>query len=152
MPQKSLITSLPGQEKAASSGSATTSLAVADSPLFEFPSRPNLGGQQSSQWLGTGAFASPVLSETAISAEKFNPAIPCGATLRPRLRLAISGRTPVLKTRQLWEGTVTEVRDVGFVAILSDKTNPRNPAEQATFEFDNIEISPEDQKLISPGS
>ena len=38
------------------------------------------------------------------------------------------------------------------MAILSDKTNPSNPEEQASFDFEDSEISPEDVKLVQPGS
>jgi hypothetical protein len=68
------------------------------------------------------------------------------------LRHSIAGRVPRLKTRQLWEGTVTKIGEEGFAAILNAKTNPRNPDEQVMFEFDRTEISPEDLPLISPGS
>jgi hypothetical protein len=35
---------------------------------------------------------------------------------------------------------------------LQDKTNPRNPDERVSFEFDRTEISPEDLPFINPGS
>jgi hypothetical protein len=77
--------------------------------------------------------------------------IPRGAVLRPGpLEIEIRKNDSTLQTRQLWEGTVTELCNGGFTAILSDKTNPSNPDEQATF--DNAEISPDDQPLVGPGS
>jgi hypothetical protein len=63
-----------------------------------------------------------------------------------------TGGLPVLNTRQVWEGTVTEVLPSGFVAILRDQTNSSNPDEQATFSFDNTEISDDDQSLLAPGA
>jgi hypothetical protein len=38
------------------------------------------------------------------------------------------------------------------VAILSDKTNPGNPDERGSFDFEYTEISPDDLRLINPGS
>jgi hypothetical protein len=60
------------------------------------------------------------------------------------------GRAARLRTRQLWEGTVTEVREGEFTAILSDRSNRDNPDEQAVFT--TAEISPEDQALVRPGA
>lgn len=71
--------------------------------------------------------------------------------MRPQIKLAVPGRSPRLKTRQLWEGTVTEVRSNGFVAVLQDRTNPKNPDEQVALEFDTTEVSPEDLALVKPG-
>jgi hypothetical protein len=61
-------------------------------------------------------------------------------------------RGTTLQIRQLWECTVTELRREGFVATLSDKTKRDSPEEQALFEFENIEISEDDHRLVSPGS
>jgi hypothetical protein len=55
-----------------------------------------------------------------------------------------------LQTRQLWEGTVTEIRDGAFTARLADLTNARNPDEQVLFE--TTEVSPDDLQLVRPGS
>lgn len=55
-----------------------------------------------------------------------------------------------LRPRQMWEGTVVEIANGGFVARITDMTNPENPDEQATFELS--EVSPEDRDLIRPGS
>ena len=60
------------------------------------------------------------------------------------------GKDPTLQIRQLWEGTVTEVHEDEFVAMLSDKSNPQNPNEQATFQY--IEVSDDDRSLVKPGS
>jgi hypothetical protein len=79
-----------------------------------------------------------------------NPTIPSGAALAPRLNVAVPGKAPKLRTRQLWEGTVIQLRDTGFVAVLTDKTNPSNPDEQAVFDYD--EISSEDRRLIELGA
>jgi hypothetical protein len=79
-------------------------------------------------------------------------AVPQGLTERPRLNIVLDKREPLLTTRQLWEGTITEVRNGGFLAVLSDKSNPSNPDEQARFEFENMEISPDDLPLVRPGA
>jgi hypothetical protein len=81
--------------------------------------------------------------------EDIRPQVPSGVTLQPPIELTIR-RGPTLQTRQLWEGTVTEVRNGGFVAILSDRTNLANPDEHAVFDYG--EVSPEDRGLINLGS
>jgi len=55
-----------------------------------------------------------------------------------------------LQIRQLWEGTVTEVRGQGFVAVLNDKTQRDNPDERVEFEC--FEIREEDRPLVEPGA
>lgn len=55
-----------------------------------------------------------------------------------------------LQTRQLWDGTVTEIRSDGFIARLVDKTDPMNPDEQVMFEF--AEVQDEERAMIMPGS
>jgi hypothetical protein len=122
-----------------------------DGPIYEFDAKPRFGASQisPSEWTFS---SSQVSLETDSLSSTRNPAIPTSATVRPRLKLAVPGRDPKLKTRQLWEGTVTEICNGGFMAVLRDRTNPENPDEQGAFEFDNIEISPADCALISPGS
>jgi hypothetical protein len=152
MPQESLSTFLPGQKKPDSSGLDTAT--ALDKPIYEFLSRPSMGANQPSASLtatalgtGTSAWVSK-----PTSLEHLDRNVPSGVFLRPRFTLAAPGRAPKLKTRQLWEGTITEVREGECVAVLRDKTNPRNPDELATFTFDDSEISPEDQKLAVPGA
>jgi hypothetical protein len=151
MPQKSSSTFSPGQTKPGSGGPVTTLPVGFGGPIYQFVSTP-LGASQVPLSPGTAAPTSPVSSGSPTSTGGVDPIIPRGATLPPLLKLGIPGAAPRLKTRQLWEGTVTELSDNGFVAVLSDKTNPSNSDEQATFDFDNTEISPEDQKLVCPGS
>ena len=127
---------------------ATVPVVAPDSPILVH-AEPGLGATQP-QFAST--FSPPQNSTDVTLTDVPNPSIPSGVTFRPRLKLAVPGQAPRLKTRQLWEGVVTEVKEGGFVAVLSDKTNRKNPDEQATFEFDNTEISPEDVKLIKPGS
>jgi hypothetical protein len=118
------------------------------------------GGGDAPIWMSSVAEfgpEQPARQSTSSQAQLFgdlarNAAIPRGARLRPRLKLEGSRRTPRLKTRQLWEGTVTEVLQNGFVAVLRDKTNPTNPDEQATFDFDNSELSADDFTMVNPGA
>ncbi len=83
---------------------------------------------------------------------KADPSAVSGAIVRRQLKnwSVIQKRGAALQTRQLWIGTVTEVGESSFVAILRDRTKPSNPDEQATFELN--EISEEDRPLVSVGS
>jgi hypothetical protein len=151
MPRESSTTFSAGQRPASDNSQDTTGVVVPDSPIYEFATKPRFGASQSSpsEWTFSSSQASP---ETDSLSGTRNPAIPTSATVRPRLNLAVPGRDPKLKTRQLWEGTVTEIQNDGFIAVLRDRTNPENPDEQGAFEFDNIEISPADFALICPGA
>ncbi|MFZ0796818.1 MAG: hypothetical protein WAM98_03450 [Terriglobales bacterium] len=55
-----------------------------------------------------------------------------------------------LQIKQLWEGTVTELRGGTFVAVLNDKSRPSSPAEQV--EFESIELREDDWPLVAPGA
>jgi hypothetical protein len=55
-----------------------------------------------------------------------------------------AGRT--LQIKQLWEGTVTELRGNNFLAVLNDKSRLDSPAEQV--EFESVELRP----LVAPGA
>ncbi|HTZ94964.1 MAG TPA: hypothetical protein VMB18_01110 [Terriglobales bacterium] len=72
--------------------------------------------------------------------------------LDPRRPKLTKGNGYTLQIRQLWEGTVTRLHSDGFEARLSDKTNPNNPDEQALFDFEYVEVSDDDQRLLRPGS
>jgi hypothetical protein len=109
-----------------------------------------IGATQPSTTDSTFSIAQNALGTSALP-DVASPMIPSGATLRPRLKLGV-GHAPSLKTRQLWEGTVTDVGKGGFIAVLSDRTDRNNPDEQATFEFDKTEISPDDELLLKPGA
>jgi hypothetical protein len=149
MPQRLSITFSPGQ-KQTSNGFSTTSDVVSDSPVYDFQPMATSGASQLSSSLRATASSPSILTSIATSVVNVEPEIPSGAILPPPLKPAVPGRVPRLKTLQLWEGTVTELREGGFVAVLSDKTNSSNPDEQAVF--DNSEISPGDHALIMPGS
>ena len=58
------------------------------------------------------------------------------------------GRT--LQIKQLWEGTVTELRGENFLAVLDDKSRPNSPAEQV--EFESVELREDDWSLVAPGA
>jgi hypothetical protein len=150
MPPELSITFSRGQEKTSDSAQATVPVVASDSPIFVH-GEGHFGATQPSPSASTFSSPQPSLASPTL-ADVTKPTIPTGVTFPPRLKLAVAGSTPKLKTRQLWEGTVTEVKDNGFVAVLSDKTNVSNPEEQGTFEFDKTEISAEDFALIKPGS
>jgi hypothetical protein len=152
MPQESPITFSPGQKQTDSGNLGSTFPTAADAPVYDFRSAPPLGANQFLSASGTSVSSSsnPNLLDTSAYVEQPAPEIPSGAALLPPLKVADPGRAPKLITRQLWEGTVTELSEKEFVAILSDKTDARNPDEQAVFDLS--EISPEDHKLIRPGA
>lgn len=151
MPQKSLSTFSPGQERLGDNETVAATLPAApEKPIFRFDSTPAFTNAPFQSSLTTEV--SPVSLQTSTAGVKPIEPIPTGSAALPPLQPAVTGRTAILKTRQLWEGTVTELHDGGFVAILNDKTNPSNPDEQASFDFENSEISPEDVKLVQLGS
>ena len=119
-------------------GLADELFAVMKEPLFEYryPLRPPQGAGQSS----TGQPYQPTYISTH-SASDQGPLLPCtleSLAVRPSVPLLSKGSGPTLQIRQLWEGTVIEVRDGQFVATLNDKTSPSNPDEQAVFECSEI--------------
>lgn len=67
-----------------------------------------------------------------------------------RLTQPATVKGSVLKTLQVWEGTITGLDELNFVAVLRDLTKPSNPDEQA--EFARTEVSEDDQELLTPGS
>ncbi len=154
MPAKSLITFSPGQGLIPEGGGneSTATLNATESPVYDFGLVRTSGASQ----LGLD---SPSISSTVSNAATLtnpishvggDPTIPTGATPKPAIIPASPGRDPIFKTQQLWEGTVTEVNNGGFVAVLRDKTNSANPDEQVVF--DNVEIAPDDYGLVRPGS
>jgi hypothetical protein len=137
MPPKWLTTFLTGRDESFTSGSGL------DTALIELGAVQNaVSMSQASRSSDTTDYAGALPSG----------AVPLSATLRPRMPTVTKGNGPSLQIRQLWEGTVTELRDDGFVATLSDRTKPSNPDEQAVFEFEYVEVSDDDRHLISPGS
>lgn len=157
MPQESSNTSSTGQLRTSSSrmGAAQAEEDISTIPVFA--PTPVLGASQRFSTFETGAAAIGVSQGAVVSETRGDsdgpggvPAL-TGATIRPQPKLAIRrGRNSSLRTHQLWEGTVIEARERGFVARLTDRTNPDNPDEQALFDYD--EISPEDRNLLRPGS
>lgn len=67
-----------------------------------------------------------------------------------RFTQAAIAKGSVLKTLQVWEGTITGLDEQNFTATLRDLTKPSNPDEQA--EFARIEVSEDDQELLTLGS
>ncbi len=78
------------------------------------------------------------------------PPLPRSVAIKPVAPELTAAGQPTLRTRQLWEGTVTEVRDGHFLATLNDRTNPQNPDEQALF--DVYEVPQDDHSFIKVGS
>ena len=149
MPQQSSITFSAGQQ-AQDDASGATAAKSAVEPLYGFRAVA-LGASQASPATGTFTSFSRAATETTPVGSTVSK-LPTSAVLPPRLKIASPGSAPRLITRQLFEGTVTEVRDTGFLANLVDKTNHSNPEEHAVFDFSEIEISPEDRPLIRTGA
>ncbi len=121
MPQELLSTFLIGQDPKGSSRSEQQELAeVSHSAILDFSEKP------------MGASQVRVSSMTATVGEQQG------------------GKGPILQTRQLWEGTVTQVSNGGFIAVVSDKTDPTNPQEQVSFDLGDV--SDEDHELVRVGS
>jgi len=79
--------------------------------------------------------------------------VPTDVFLIPPPKVISRGRTARFNTRQLWEGTVTEVRgDLSFVAELEDRTDPSNPVEVATFAPGELELDETEKQLIQVGA
>jgi hypothetical protein len=146
MPPKSQITSLIGQR------SRTFYEKIIESQLlFE------LGVALASS--GTEADVNRSSSSTAEQDETSPPVappiasaistIPRSVKVEPDVP-EVSHKGASLQIRQLWEGTVTEVRGQAFVAILNDKTQPNSPDEQV--EFERFELREEDRSLVEPGA
>ncbi len=138
MPQMSPTTFLIGQEEA-------SSLPLSESGeiapvIYQYGRLTPLGASQEVPF-----------TETAGSARgQERPDLPTRVSLRPPLRVTTKRKSSTLQTRQLWEGTITEVRRDGFVAILSDRTDPNNPDERVAFDY--AQIPKEDHPLVRPGS
>lgn len=90
--------------------------------------------------------------QSVVSTLQLVSSTPCTVALEPPVPVVVSGTGSTLQIRQLWEGTVTEVRGEGFVATLNDRTKPCSPDEQAIFEFESFEVPTDDQPLVTPGS
>ncbi len=151
MPQGLSTTFSVGQERTADAQSAISGSADSG-PIFEFSSESSVDGNANPQ-LGSTFSSLQISKEPGSVADYRDPMIPTSATFQPAARmLKISSREPKLKTRQLWEGTVVGVRNGGFAAVLRDRTNPSNPDEQGSFNFEDTEISADDLGLINPGS
>jgi hypothetical protein len=138
MPPKLLATFLTGLKASTFFGPGQTD--DSSKPLFELGPAPS------------DSMNAP-LGPTEVSSDSYtmSASVPRGAafaaTITPQMRI---GQGPTLQTRQLWEGTVTEVRDNEFVATLADVTNPENPDEQVEFTYD--EVSEDDRQLVRSGS
>lgn len=137
MPPKSQITSfLQSSDRTSSHDIRQTQL------LFEFgmpikSDHSNDQNQNDTAPLSAQENAPPV--EPVPRSVKVGPEIP---------QIAKEGRT--LQIKQLWEGTVMELRRGTFLAVLNDKSRPNSPAEQV--EFESVELREDDWPLVAPGA
>jgi hypothetical protein len=149
--QESFSTFSRGQNDQSNNTPNTVATTSSEIPIFEFTTTRHLGANQAGPYPGPSTFTSPNSSGPATFSESVSPDIPRGVSLVPTFRPIPSGPSATLRTRQLWEGTVTELRDDGsFVAVLADKTDPNNPDELAAFS--SAEISQDELKQINVGS
>lgn len=147
MPQDWQITFSPGQQQDNEGDAAV--------PVLKYDPNPAVGARQQSAWHGTFSLSQSgpgLLSDPSYRSVRSDEVVPTGAVLRQVPRSNVRGKVTKLKTRQVWEGTVTEISDNGFIAILADKTNPASPQERASFDFDLTEVSHDDRELVAPGS
>ena len=68
----------------------------------------------------------------------------------PEKQALFRGNAYSLVALQEWEGCVESVESEEFTATLTDKTDPKNPAERATF--NRGELSTIDQELLKEGA
>jgi len=140
-------TSLIGQEQAISSALGQSEGATVT--IYGFGAPDRLGARQFLPLPETVKSSEDTLTFEQGGHSAVRP-VPTRVLVPPAVRVASRDHAPILLTRQLWDGTVTEVRGKEFVARLSDRTIVSNPDEEATFDLD--EISAEDRELVVPGS
>jgi hypothetical protein len=152
MPHESQNTYLTGQEQLGNSVLGQSDDGI--TKIYRFGEPSPLGASQNVPLSETAQsqvdWQDFPLTQTSRSRADGRPFVPTSVSLRPPVGVARRGHGCILQTRQLWEGTVKEVRQQGFVATLSDRTNTRNPDEQTMFYFG--EVSAEDRQLVRPGS
>ncbi len=120
------------------------------------PDSPEVGGLFPSQQVASEKFLfleSP--SEKGPSANQIAVALPgqdqVGKRQDPLVRLPDLRLSPSkVIVLQRWIGRVESVHDDSFVAVTTDATNPRNPAEEV--EFDLPEVSEGDLPLVAEGA
>jgi hypothetical protein len=157
MPTQLSITSLPGQRQVSSSTLSIAQSGELDGEVFEFGQASPLGGFQNTPSVGGASALGAAQDAYSFDSARVQSTdgyshVPTGARLCPEVTITPRKRGSILQTRQLWEGTVTEVRAGGFAAVLMDKTNPANPDEHARFDFENVEIAADDRTLVRPGA
>jgi hypothetical protein len=72
--------------------------------------------------------------------------------VRPQPPKLPKEKVHVLRARQRWEGTITEVNGDEFTAVLADLSNPGNSEEEAVLSLNELVVQDDDIPLIKPGS
>jgi hypothetical protein len=142
MPPKSQISSLPGLPNRTSGDD------IRDTQLlFEF-------GVPSFSWGGSLLTLAPGQTENSLpttpTTANTSAQVPRSVRVEPSVPETTRGKGPNLLIKQLWEGTVTQVRGETFVAVLSDKSRLNSPEEHV--EFESVELREDDLPLVVPGS
>lgn len=119
--------------------------------LFEFgPASLAYGNNTESGQLNTLSTAKQADTVLASVQEIEGEQVPRDARVSPEVPQLPKEPGRTLQIKQLWEGTVTELRGKTFLALLKDKSQPDNPAEQV--EFESVELRDDDWALVAPGS
>jgi hypothetical protein len=143
MPPKSQITFLIGQRSKTFYDEITKSRLLFDLGISLASSDTDEAENQSSNSMANQ-------SETSPQAAASTQTVPRSVRVQPEVPEVPHVTGATLQIRQLWEGTVTEVRGQAFVAVLTDKTQPNSPDERV--EFERFELRNEDRSLVEPGA
>lgn len=144
MPPKSQITYWLGP------ANKTFSEQIRDTQLlFEFGVAPSFYGNRSESPNTVAADQIESSPPTGPMNEGDGTQVPRSVRVKPSVP-EVKEKGPSLLIKQLWEGTVTEVRGETFVAVLSDKSRPDSPEENV--EFESVELREDDLPLVAPGS
>jgi hypothetical protein len=149
MPPKSLITSLIGQRSKTFYEEISKNRLLFDLGLA-WPSSDT--DEEVTRSSSSTANQSQTSTPTPVSISAPIQTVPRSVRVQPEVAevLEFSHKGATLQIRQLWEGTVMEVRGQAFVAVLSDKTQPNSPDERV--EFERFELRDEDRELVAPGA
>lgn len=132
MPPKSLLTSSDGLT------SNSTAIEAEKELAFDWKQRPSIPDNPQD-------LAAPETAE-----REQQPQVPVSVIPKPSAPTLVGANGPRLTPRNRWEGAVSQVNTDRFVAILRDMTSPKNPDEEAVFDF--CEISPSDREFVRVGA
>jgi hypothetical protein len=147
MPPKSQITFLIGQRSKTFYEEISKNQLLFDLGISLASSDTDEAENRSSGSMASHSETSPPVAASILDAIQ---TVPRSVRLQPEVPEVPHVTGATLQIRQLWEGTVTEVHEQAFVAVLSDKTHPNSPDERV--EFERFELRDEDRSLVEPGA